>query len=92
MAKDPVTQERKKINFDLVWNSNEEYCAVYLINRGWRVEDKEIIVEFSTTGYPTGFLCSVNGKEFKCKFMQSLLCDFTWTMSHMNVIFPSFHY
>ena len=89
MAKDPVTRERKKINFDLILNSDEEYCAVHLINRGWRVEDKDIIVEFSTTGYPTGFLCSVNREEFKCKFMQSLLCDCTWTMSHMNV---TFHY
>jgi len=92
MAKDPVTRERKVTNYELVLNNDEKYCAVHLINRGWRVEDKDIIVEFSTTGYPTGFLCSVNHEEFKCKFMQSLLCDFTWTMSHMNVIFPSFHY
>ena len=80
------------INFDLVLNSDEEYCAVHLINRGWRVENQEVIVEFSTTGYPTGYLCSFNREEFRCKFMQSLLCDFTSTMSHMNVIFPSFHY
>ena len=92
MAKDPVTRERKKIDFDLVLNSDEEYCAVHLINHGWRVEDKDIIVEFSTTGHPTGFLCSVNREEFKCKLTQSFLCDFTWTMSYMNVSFPSFHY
>jgi len=89
MAKDPVTQEKKLINIELVLNSDEEYCAVHLINHGGRIEDKEIIVEFSTTGYPTGFLCSVNHEKFKCKFMQSLPCDFTWTMSHMNI---TFHY
>ena len=81
-AKDPVTQETKLINNELVLNSDEEYCAVHLINRGCSIEDKEITVEFSKTGYPNGFLCSVNGKEFKCKFMQSLLCDFTWTVPH----------
>ena len=93
MAKDPVTRERKVINIELVVNSDEEYCAVHLINRGWRVEDKDIIVEFSTTGNATGFLCSVNREEEKCKFIQSLLCDFTWTtcMSHMNVIFHLKH-
>ena len=80
------------INIELVLNSSEEHCAVHLINRGWRVEDKVLTVEFSTTGSATGFLCSVNREEEECKFMQGLLCDFTWTMSHMNVIFPSFHY
>ena len=71
MAKDPVTRERKEVNVDLVLNSDEEHCAVHLINHGWSIEEKGIIVEFSTTGYPTGFLCSVNDEEFKCKFMQS---------------------
>ena len=80
------------IRIELVLNSSEDHCAVHLINRGLRVEENDVIVEFSTTGNATGFLCSVNREEFQCKFMQNLLCDFTWTMSHMNAIFPSFHY
>ena len=64
--------EKKVINIELVLNSSEDHCAVHLINRGLRVEENDVFVEFSTTGKATGFLCSVNRKEFKCKFMQNL--------------------
>lgn len=72
------------INFQLLLNGDEEYCAVHLVNRGWRVEDNEIIVEFSTTGMAPRFLCSLNREEFKCKFGQSLYCS---VLCHVLMLF-----
>ena len=51
----------------LLLHRDESYCAIYLINHGWRVEGQTFAVEFSSTGEATQFTCSLNGEEFECE-------------------------
>ena len=64
VAKDPVRGDRKVIR-NRLWvhsdDANDPFCVTHLINRGWRVEGRNFIVEFTATGIATGFVCSVDG-------------------------------
>ena len=67
VAIDPFSRDRKVLNFDFFVDSEEQHCSVHLTNRGWRVEGRSFIVEFSSTGVTTGFTCSLNREEFDCR-------------------------
>lgn len=62
-----ATGDKKVVTNSLLLHRDEMYCAIYLINRGWRVEGKTFVLEFSSTGVTTQFVCSLNREEFECK-------------------------
>ena len=59
--------DKKVITNNLLLHRDESYCAIYLINHGWRVEGQTFAVDFSSTGEATQFTCSLNGEEFECE-------------------------
>ena len=68
VAKDPVGGDRKVIRARLWVHSDEAFCTIHLINRGWRVEGRTFTVEFTATGIATGFVCTLDGiRQIGCK-------------------------
>ena len=49
-------------------NHSDPFCTTYLINRGWRVEGRNVTVEFTSTGIASGFECALDrGEHVNCK-------------------------
>ena len=71
VARDPVRGDRKVIRIRLGVHSDDAsdpYCTTYLINRGWRVEGRNLTVEFTATGIASGFECALDRMEhIECK-------------------------
>ena len=71
IARDPVRGDRKVIRNRLGVHSDDAsdpYCTTYLINRGWRVEGRNLTVEFTATGIASGFECALDRMEhIECK-------------------------
>ena len=70
IAYDPVRGDRKVIRNKLWVQSddpNDGYCIIYLINRGWRIVNDTLMVEFAATGLASGanakFECFLNGNK-----------------------------
>ena len=66
-VRDRTTREKKVITAVLFLDASQQQCAIYLINRGYRVEGRTFTVEFSSTGAFTGFTCILNKQENDCK-------------------------
>ena len=50
-------------------DAREDFCTIYLINRGLRVEGQMLTVEFASTGEFNGFTCILNKRlKNRCKF------------------------
>ena len=49
-------------------DAREDFCTIYLINRGLRVEGQMLTVEFASTGEFNGFTRILNKRKNRCKF------------------------
>lgn len=60
---------------------SDPFCVTYLINRGWRVEGRNVTVEFTSTGIASGFECSLDrGEHVDCK------CDLHAYVQYVRVL------
>ena len=68
-AKDRDRKERQVIRSILPVPVDNQFCHVYLINRLWRVQGSTFIVEFTSTGIASGYMCVLDQKSMKnCEF------------------------
>jgi len=68
-AKDRDRKERQVIRSILPVPVDNQFCHVYLINRRWRVQGSTFIVEFTSTGIASGFMCVLDRQSMKnCEF------------------------
>ena len=89
-ARDLSTGEKNVMPTAIELDANEEHCTTYLINRGLRVEDRTLIVEFTSTGLFSGFTCILNGQSSQCTyvlFCQVYIILYTCTCSSSMCIY-----
>ena len=66
------TGNRAEIRTRVFVPENDEFCSVNAINRLVSVSGNSASVEFSSTGNPTGFQCSVDRQSyFPCEFSRN---------------------